>query len=1163
MPPLGDAITNQYADHDGVPEGPTFMAPTEFGFPSSWYECGPGVLTSDAAHSGSNSLHVGCDGGEFGGNGTTDFAMGYTTDAISFWVGFGYHVTSNEFIITTAFDANRNVLEQVVTTFDPSSPLWQQASLSTTSDNIAFVSVEEGQPGGDSPSRVAASRGEFFLDDLTYDAPSSPPPATFALGSRSTVYGVSTGSQVTVPLTVAWVNNPNSSASPVSLTATGPPGITTSFSANPTSSGGSTMTVDVPPTAPLGETSITVTGYVDQGLASQQSSTLTITLNVLSLLTIGAPGPIAVAPCTTVQVELQVVAPSWVTGPVTISVNTGSQPGVTISGLSSSDGQGTIIHPYAASVRATPNGGVASATLDLVGPPSYQANVAEPLVVQAAYPGYTPAFDDSGSITIAPETISDVLANGAPATSVHTAALDQPGTTVTLQGAGFCPGTLATVGDPANPPSATPTSVSVDGTSLAFSTPGDAAVSVSADGRTLTFNTPANAVSGKLILTSPSGVMIVGPDLTVDTFRDTRGFSWTNADYVPGTQGYNAPPSGVPPVTANLTQQMEDDLFGQGQTNINVAGWLVRKPEAYELQTLTNNAIADGACFGMAYSSLEFFDDPAELSAFTTGGADDPWHIGGGATYPDQSIMNYVVERFSLQFTDQLIPDAVNAAIGIHGTNDDLNAIESSLAAGQPVILGMSHWDGLSLSGHAVLAYNTQPLPDGAVAVDVLNSNEPYSPSEISNPSGLNGQNGHAQDEFTESQLIIKDGNWTFPEGKDFGSNGQAWGGSEADLVVYPHSDLPLINGQQPALPNLFTATAAVIFGSANDGVTQLVGSHGGELFDHGRVGPERSWPQGVAPLTNFDGATRPLQEVALRPGETATLTASVKRGAGGGGMEMMLPGLEATLAARVHKDQSDEVGVDPHADSISYEAGAPNTSLSGSLLSTPISGAGAAAARDSELSDRTASFSTSLAKDAQDTLAFPHGRQLTLTHSGVAAQLSLTLSSFEPDGQPVGVALPELRLGTGERLAVSPENWSALASTPIRLTITVRGRTTTETVRARAIGKAFATVTGATIKTVRGGKAALALRLRVTHAAANASLSIIATVRNGKQVVRHTAPNRLLTTALSRGTATLSLGRRLAPGRYRLEIKLLEVTPQGMTQGSALITSRKAIVVR
>ena len=212
---------------------------------------------------------------------------------------------------------------------------------------------------------------------------------------------------------------------------------------------------------------------------------------------------------------------------------------------------------------------------------------------------------------------------------------------------------------------------------------------------------------------------------------------------------------------------------------------MIRKPEAYLFETMANNYIPGGICFGMAYSSYEFQQGLIAPSFFPHTGGTRVWNLNS-PDQPSTSLLRYVIQRFSLQFTDQLIPAELNTVLGVHGTDDDVNAIEGELSNGLPVILGLIHWNGISIEGHTVLAYDAHPLPTGGVEVQVANSNVPYKTSEEEDPAA------HDAAEFTNSHLVIKEGNWEFPE--------LGWSGSEADLVVYHHDELPEINGHQPSL---------------------------------------------------------------------------------------------------------------------------------------------------------------------------------------------------------------------------------------------------------------------------------------------------------------------------------------------------------------------------
>jgi hypothetical protein len=1103
----GDKITNQYATPSGVPEGPTFEAPADAGFQS--FGCGPGHLTTAAARSGTHSVVLdGCAGSEFGAT-ATFFSMGYTTDAVSFWIALPGQMFSSEKVATTAFGASRNEIDQEVTTLGPqSATTFQQVSVTSTSDNIAFVAVELGTPNSNSSSptgvtdsAVDLNSSALYLDDLTYDPPASPPNSSFVLGANPAGSSTIQGGHATVTIPITWTNNPNPSADPVTLTASTPSGVTASFSPNPTSAGSSTLTLTVAKTAPVGPTSVTVTGTV-----GSKTAQAVIPFGISAAFEVASPGAITLAPCTPKQVTLRVV--TSLTQPVTIFVTIPNEPGAMITGISGSGGAGTISNAYEAKVTVTPQGGLATATVSLTAAPGASPAPAQAMAVEAGASGYSDQTNLAGTVRIEPGEVDNVTHPSLLGTAVRAPWLDDGGTPVTLTGAGFCPGTKVAIEDPDNAVAAT---------------------SISGDGTSLTFSTPLGSVTGPIELLPPTGHSFSGPSLTVQSFRNTWGFALENADF-----------------HTLLTQDMEDQLLGKDETNYNVFGWLIRKPEAYEYQTITNKHAPGGLCFGFAYSSLEFFDDPSEVNNFVTSGGNNPFHIDTSNPTNQQNLVNYILERFSLQFTDQLIPYEVNAVLGVHGTNDDLNAIKQGLAAHEPVMIGMIHWYGASIAAHTVLAYDTQPLPDGSTAVDVVNSNEPYLSAEESNPSQ------HDEREFTKSEIIIKNGNWTFPEGADFHDpTGFPWSGSEADLVVYPHSALPIINGARPKLPNVFTGTVMVAFGSSADGVTQVSGSGGGALFDHGQIAPRTQWPKGAAPLPSFTGQPGPLQLLTMRPSVGGSLTATVHRGGRGGAMDMRLPGLQALLQAGAHPGQVDTVTVNPHADSIGYATSAAKASLGGTLLSS--AGAARAAAGGASPSERSVQFQTSVMHRAHDTIAFPSGGQLSVRHTGPSARLSLTLSSFNSDGQPVAVALPPLRLASGETLQVAPRSWRSLGSSLIRVREQRRGRSTTRLVKGRTTGRRFASIRHASLGSLSHGRYGVALGLRVRRAPANAWLSVAVAVRRARHTVATTAPVQLIGSTLHSSTIALPLPHRLVHGRYSIAVRVLEASGSGPVEGSTL----------
>jgi len=1133
---LNEAVTNQYGP-PGTPAGPTFMAGTEAGLKG--VGCAPPHLVNTyKAHSGTHELKLdGCEGGEFWPS-DAFFSLGYSTEKVEFWVASDTPLAGST-VTSTAFNSKGEWFLQHETELPSSSePLYEPVTLESAGGEIASVAIQLGKNFGTEPkSSTGVSEGagntDVLVDDLTYYPPASPPESSFRLGAKPPAVATTAGNQVAVKIPVTWTNNPEPSKSPVQFEVSTPSGVEGSFSENPSSSGSSMLNLKIAKNATPGQTEVTVTGYVEKGKAGEKTASIEIPLGISSALEVSGVETLTVAPCTPRQVQLRLATPSYVSEPVTLEVTTVNQPGVTISSISG----GEVLSPGHAQTTVTPvpstsGGREAKATVTLSVAAGTEPAAARPWGVRASSAEYGEDFV-SGNLAISSGAVNEAVATGTSnaAQTVSTPALHRPGSQLTLRGAGFCAGSTVSVGDYTSEGEetenqATPESIAPDGTSL-------------------TFRVPRGAISGPIEVLPPSGKRIEGPSLNVRTFRNTYGFSWVNEDY-----------------GLRFDDEIGDELFGKAETNIEpLPGWLVRKPEAVLFEEMTNKHIPGGICFGMAYTSLEFHEFPGETSRFPQTGGNDPWHLDSSSK-PSESLLRLVTENFSLQFTDQLIPAEVNAVIGIHGTNDDINAIEEELAAGHPVLIGLIHFGNLLeggslIEGHTVLAYDSRPLPGGGTAVYIANSNVPYSTQEESNFEE------HNHNQFKRSEIILKEGNWEFPEGAEFEHSGRKpWTGSEAGMVVYRYRELPILNGQRPHLPNLFTA-ALMSFGSSADKVTQLSDGHG-SLVSGSQLAPQASWPKGVAPLPDFNSKSSPLQLVSYNPKLAGPLTATVARSPGGGAMNMNLPGLQASLQSGARAGQIDHITLNPHSDAIGYETSASNTPLTGTLVSaqgaTAASTSAAGKAR-SPLADRIVQFHTMSGRGGGDTLSFPQGHELVLQHAGAPTSLSLTLSAFASNGQPIEVQLPAVRLGAGETLRVMPVNWSKLAAAPVRINASVHGHTSSRLLRARSIGKRFASVRSAVLTALGGGQYRLDLSLGVRHAPKFAQLSVAASVLLRGHMIEQASANQTNGSLRQLGQLHLTLPKALAPGRYTLKLRLLEITASGAAQGSVVVT--KALAVR
>ena len=1013
-------------------------------------------------------------------------------------------------------------------------PLYEPVSLESAGAEIASVAIQLGKNFGTEPkSSTGVSEGhgntDLLVDDLTYYPPSSPPESSFRLGANPPAIATTAGNQVSVTIPVTWTNNPEPASSPVQFEASTPPGVEGTFSPNPSSSGSTTLTLKIAKNATPEQTAITVTGYVDKGLSSEKTASVEIPLGISSALELSGAPNLVVAPCTPRQVTLRVQVPSYVTEPVTIEVVTANQPGVTISSISG----GSVLSPGHAEAVVSPTDGEATTTLTLSvaagtkPAPGRTWGVFASAGEYAAQPAYGSLGIEAGSVDEA-----DIGHGSVPAAEVDTPALHNLGSQLTLHGAGFCAGSKAAVGDD---------SEGVETENLA--TP----ESISGDGTSMTFRVPRGAVTGPVKILPPGGTEFEGPSLAVRSFRDTDGFSWVNKDY-----------------GLRFDDELGDELFGRDETNIEpLPGWLVRKPEAVLFEEMANKHIPGGICFGMAYSSLEFDEFPGETSRFPHTGGTDAWHMDSSSK-PSEPLLRFVTENFALQFTDQLIPAEVNAVLGIHGTSDDINAIEEELAAGHPVLLGLVHFgnvlEGQSLiEGHTVLAYDSRPLPGGGTAIYVANSNVPYSTEEETNFEA------HNSSQFTRSEVVIKEGNWVFPEGAEFEhSEDKPWTGSEAGMVVYRHKELPFINGERPHLPNLLTAVV-MSFGSSGDGVTQLSNGHGSLFSSSGRLAPAGILAERCRAATRLRQQGEPASARLLQTRRRGS--AHCHGGAGSrrrrdelqpAGAAGQSPGWGARRSGRSRdgrpprrRDWLQNLGVSL---AVRWHVALGARGWGGG------GGAGSSATRASaavkhSLSDHIVQFHTVSGQGDDDKVSFPEGHEFVLHHVGAPTSLSLTVSAFAADGRPVAVELPAIRVVGGETLKVVPASWRRLDSAPVRITARRDGHDSVRLVRGRSVGTAFAHVRKAILTNLGGEHYRLDLPLRIRRAPRQGRLSVAASLLLHGHPVGRVSANQLDGSLRHVQAVHLTVPKALKPGRYTVSLRLLEVTARGAAQGSVVVT--------
>ncbi len=999
-----EQVTSQYCCPGGENKGPTFLRGTSAGFDAgsqpglSGLSCDPPFLdASDQASSGSRAISlIGCATGETN-HSAAFFKLNWPTDSVEFQVGLAQETPSFcvNFICaeiwTTAFRADRSIVMQQQTLLGPNTK-FKGVPLISGSDDIAFVAIERGSKEipidsatGVQLSPLSGGAGYLVVDDLTYDPPSSPPESSFLLGASPPVARFAPGTkspQIKMPVT--WTANPNPEASPVSLELSAPPGVTGTFTPNPTGSGEAKLVLEADKSVEPGKYTVTVDGYVDKGGPSEKHASVQIPIEITEPFTLDQLGKYPVSRCTPVEVPIRIPKDPGVTDPIEVSARI---EGTKAKFIATSAGSISQANPRLATATLSQPGNEAKMTLT-VGIELDALAEDVPIVVSAAPAGYA-LRESTGTIAIEPIRIDSVT----PATA-EAPQLGKPGTEVTLKGAGFCPGDKVAIGpveDTANPDS--------------ISTPGN----------TLTFRVPRGAVSGALRILPLKGGPLLGPQLPVSTFRNTRGYSWENQ------QNFKM----------QFTGEMMDELYGVNETNINVFGWLVRKPEAGLLGEITNKYIHGGVCFGMAFGVAQMFDSPNWVDEFPHA-VHSVWGLDGPQG-PSQALLRFVIERFSLQFSDEVIPvitgQVIGQSINAHDPSADIGEIRSLVGPGKPPLL-LGIMGGGGFGGHSVIAYDWEPGPNDTTIVDVYNPNKPYTLGEESQ------WGTHSARELEQSVLIVRntDSHWTFPE--------LSWEGGDNNLIIFKHDDLPILNGKSPHVPNLFVAAGIDLFGAFGDAVTHVADDSGHEP---------------VAPVAAFTGSPAPLQMFATDTRRAGRITATVRRGKGGGSMDLALPGTRASLEARVDPGQVDQVTVDDHGGTIGYDPG--RTTPFGGTLVSGRGGARSSAAAKGSGGDRMVDFQTTSSKGGGDTVSFLHGSAFTIDHEGAPTAVSLGLSGLGADGLPVEVRLPKLRLGRGERLSAAPVNWGRLGRTPIRVVTRVHGRASTRLLKGRRLGRSFAAV--------------------------------------------------------------------------------------------------------
>ena len=367
-----------------------------------------------------------------------------------------------------------------------------------------------------------------------------------------------------------------------------------------------------------------------------------------------------------------------------------------------------------------------------------------------------PGFPDK-TLSIPIDAAAGSVTIGGP-TSAGTARLLHPGTTVTLNGNGFCPGSSVSVGN-------------------AFA---NADTTVAADGKSLTFVTPRAATTGRVVVKPPNSIFPyqTPTDLTVGSFRGEGGFAFPNFHF------------GALSLSEFTEAFGADDLFIQinpcwpwGSCYVPTG---ILDPIA-AIEWPAYNLIlrgGDGHCYGMNRAVQELLARKTSFARWDFN-AHEPFQLPD-ATGPQNGLTDYLDSRQALQLSSEAL---INRFDRDNHLSTQLERIHDELAAGR--YPGVVMKTG-TVAGHEITAYDMERQPDGSTKIFGYDNNRPLTQTELTDPLG------HDLAETSDSVITVNPAgdHWTFTA-----PSGSVWSGGADDGKLYAVtlSDIP----DNPSLPGL------------------------------------------------------------------------------------------------------------------------------------------------------------------------------------------------------------------------------------------------------------------------------------------------------------------------------------------------------------------------
>ena len=759
-----------------------------------------------------------------------------------------------------------------------------------------------------------------------------------------------------------------------------PAGTTATFSPNPVSSS-SVLTLTAAPDTPL--TTGTVAAVISAVPADTSlgvfTRTVVLGVSLRNEFTIGVSGSslVEVAPCTPVIVTL-LVARQVTAISRTIVLSIGGVPQSVVASFDST------------TLGAPPGGGLIN-TVELTLVASEQPFTDAQITVRADLDSIHE--QTTFTLHLVPGQVDDV----SPLSGRTPQALT-PGTTVTVVGKGFCPGSEVAFGNDIIP----------SGTRLvplAVAQP----TTIAADGRSLQVEVPDLATDGPLTVITPGGHSYPSTQsFTVNSYRNVNGFSSAN----PRGTGY-----GFDDVS---------DEFGDDQTHLL---GIIPDPLAALFAGLADQFLAGkGVCFGYCLGTLRFMDGTESFSSFPPPKSFDVWQLDS-AHNPLAHLLHLLhLVQLSAEFLHYWalqVSHHIGLSVTASGGSDIRDQIESALRSNSNPLISIS----FGTKGHVLAAYDVRDDPQhGPNAFNILlyDPDVPFADAPYLTPGELSENSDgatHLKNWQVSSILVFEDGNWIYGLGKH--------SGDITNIVVAPPDSIP----HNPTLPTTLTGAFLLLFGDA--AVTSQVSDNAG----HRLLQPDGSYNRDAATRLPDSARFLPLSgrgdaELFVVSG-TGPITQTMHAAADGSFRHWALG---RDFGARLwnlsgRRGSDDEVTVDLENKAIAIRTWNAHTPIQVRLH-----------ARHGE-EVRTAHLSTNTFRGTADRLSYDDSAPaFTYFHAGAPTHYDLTLEGTSSNSGPFH--LRHQRIGTGDTVVLAPSDWHDLAHTPATLKrIRADGSTTVKTV--------------------------------------------------------------------------------------------------------------------